>query len=372
MLDTYSQDETGGHGGDIAAALRLWQPDGQELVDFSSNINPLGPPPGLIEHLKEHLAGMVAYPTPQARDLRHKLSEYFNLPAEQILLGNGATELIHLLMLWRRPPRVFVPAPAFSEYERAARLSGAEVIEYPLPPGKSLDTRKIKASLQRGDMLVFCNPNNPTGSIYERKDLLELVDQAAELGAEVMIDESFIPLTGRPEQSLALSRQNNLWVIVSLTKIWGLPGLRVGFMSGPTEAISEISQWGDPWRVNFLAQLAGLYCLNRHDYIEESLKLIKNERKFLSRRFMEMGQFKVFEGSANYLLLKALDPTFRVEKFQIDLARRGVLIRRADNFSGLNHLYLRIAVKQRADNLRLVQETERWFNLNRGEERCKS
>jgi threonine-phosphate decarboxylase len=363
-LFTVTNDETGGHGGDLAAALKRWNPSGGELVDFSSNINPLGPPPGLLEYLSDLLPQITAYPTPQARELREKISIYFNVPVERLLLGNGANEMIHLIMLWRRPRRVLIPAPSFSEYERAAKLAGALVETYPLPPGEAFKPELVAEKLEQGDLLVFCNPNNPTGRLYRRADLLVLVEAAEQRGAMVLIDESFIPLTTHPEESLRDFHCDHLWVVVSLTKIWGLPGLRLGYAAGPSIDVTEISRWGDPWRVNFLAQRAGLYCIDRKSYIADTLKLVEEEREFLARRFRESGHFEVYEGSANYLLLKGTDAGFHVGHFQEGLARRGVLVRRADNFKGLNQCYMRIAVKQRPDNLRLLQETATWFESN--------
>ena len=357
-------DETGGHGGDLAAALKRWNPSGGELVDFSSNINPLGPPPGLVEHLATLLPQITAYPTPQARELREKISTCFNVPVERLLLGNGANEMIHLVMLWRRPRRVLIPAPAFSEYERAAKLAGALVETYPLLPGEIFEPELVAAKLEQGDLLVFCNPNNPTGRLYRRADLLSLVEAAEQRGAMVMLDESFIPLTAYPEESLRDHHSDHLWVVVSLTKIWGLPGLRLGYAAGPSVDVTEISRWGDPWRVNFLAQRAGVYCIDQKSYITDTIKLVEKEREFLTRRFQDDGYFEVFDGAANYLLLKGKDPGFVVADFQEGLARKGVLIRRADNFKGLNQRFLRIAVKQRQDNLRLLKETASWFEHN--------
>ena len=360
-MSTVINDETGGHGGDLAAALKRWNPSGGELVDFSSNINPLGPPPGLVEHLAALLPQITAYPTPQARELREKISICFNVPAERLLLGNGANEMIHLIMLWRRPRRVLIPAPSFSEYERAAKLAGALVETYPLHPGETFEPELVAAKLEQGDLLVFCNPNNPTGRLYRRTDLLPLVEAAERRGAMVMIDESFIPLTSHPEESLLDLHSDHLWVVVSLTKIWGLPGLRLGYAAGPSVDVTEISRWGDPWRVNFLAQHAGVYCIDQKSYITDTLKLVEEEREFLTRRFRNDGHFEVFDGSANYLLLKGIDSGFHVADFQEGLAHKGVLVRRADNFKGLNQCFMRIAVKQRPDNLRLLQETATWF-----------
>lgn len=356
-------NETGGHGGDLQKALTLWNPDGGELVDFSSNINPLGPPPGLLEHLQRALPDLTAYPTPQARELREGLASFLNVSEKRLLLGNGANELIHLLLMWRRPGRVFVPAPSFSEYERAAMLSCSEVVRYALPPDEEVNLLSYFGNLRQGDLIIFCNPNNPTGRLYPRDEVLALVVAASRQGAEVMIDESFIPLTGRLGESLRDIECEQLWVIISLTKVWGIPGLRLGCVVGPESSIVHLTRWGDPWRVNYLAQKAGLYCLDHPEHLRESLALIKEEREFLIRNFRDTGAFHVYDGSANYLLLRGLTPEFSVAKYQEFLARRGVLVRRADNFPGLDNFYFRIAVRRRSENLRLLEETKAFLNV---------
>ena len=354
-------DETGGHGGDLARAAELWNPADVELLDFSSNINPLGPPAGLLDLLCEALPEIVSYPSPQARELRQKLALFLSVPEERLLLGNGANELIHLLSLWRRPRRVLVPAPSFSEYERAAMLSGALVERYLLPPGEPFDFTALGETLEQGDLLIFCNPHNPSGKLYRRNDMLPLVEAAEKRGAALMIDESFMPLTGRPEESLRDLQNERFWVVLSLTKIWSLPGLRLGCAIGPVADVGEITRWGDPWRVNSLAQKAGIYCLEKSGYLEETLALVERERAFLTASFRETGAFKVFEGSANFLLLQGLDPDFNVAHYQEYLARRGVLVRRADNFIGLDQRYFRIAVRKRPENIRLLQETDAYL-----------
>jgi threonine-phosphate decarboxylase len=354
-------DETGGHGGDLIRAAIIWNQADREIIDFSSNINPLGPPSGLSAVLRRALPEIVSYPSPQARELREKLALYLNVPEERLLLGNGANELIHLLLLWRRPRRVLVPAPTFSEYERAAILAGVPVERYPLPPGGELDPQAIIRKVEEGDLLIFCNPNNPTGMLYRRSELLPLVRQVEQRGAAVMIDESFIPLTGRPEESLRDLDSEQLWVVLSLTKIWSLPGLRLGCVIGPASGIGSLTLRGDPWRVNILAQKAGLHCLESVGYQEKTLALIKKERAFLARRFRETGAFRVFDGSANFLLLQGLDSAFDVADYQEYLARRGLLIRRADNFCTLDQRYFRIAVLKRPQNLRLLQETDNYL-----------
>ena len=360
MSSSY-KDETGGHGGDLARAVELWKPDGGRIIDFSSNVNPLGPPEGLIDHLKESLPDIVHYPLPQARELREQLAIFLNLSEKRLILGNGANELIHLLVIWKRPRRVFIPAPTFSEYEKAANLVGSEVERYSLPPGESFEPRVLEDRLGPGDLVVFCNPSNPTGKLFSRQKLLELVLLAEKKKAQVMIDESFIPLTGRPEATLRNVVKDNLWIALSLTKLWALPGLRLGCLSGPEADMEKLIRWGDPWRVNTLAQKAGLYCLRQEGYLDKTLQLIDQERRYLSTSLMEKGAFRIFPSAANYLLVQGKLRGFKVADFQAELARQGVLIRRADNFHRLDQRFFRIAVRQRRDNNFLLEAISRYL-----------
>lgn len=389
-------EETGGHGGNVYAAAAAHGLRPEDFYDFSSNINPLGPPPGLLPELKRHLEREICrYPAPQAAPFRGALARELGIPEEHLLIGNGANELIHLFFLWKRPKKVLIPAPTFSEYERAARLAGAEVEYFRLLPEEVLSEEKLAAQIQTAqaqmdgsDLIVFCNPNNPTGMFYPRDLLEDIVLAAGEKGAAVFIDESFFPFTGRPAMesfSGSIFRSafypgpvdscpetgdlrptsgtetentgvsyGNLWVATSLTKLWALPGLRLGYLLGPPEGIRSLTENGDPWRVNALAQRAGSYCLSQKHYLEDSLELVKREREFLLRKLEKIEGLKVYPGEANYLLLRGVCRGFSSADLCRQLAARGVLVRDAANFPGLDDSYFRIAVRPRPENLRLL------------------
>ena len=174
-----------------------------------------------IKELQNNLSGdLDRYPVPQARVLRSALASFLAISVERLLVGNGANELIHLLFLWARPQRVIIPFPTFSEYERAARLAGAEVRKFPLPlqAASPLERANIKELLAWGDFLVFCNPNNPTGFFYAPETILEIVREAGEKNITILIDESFVFFTGRPLQHAFLANNYpHLWTVVSLT-----------------------------------------------------------------------------------------------------------------------------------------------------------
>ena len=197
--------ETGGHGGNVYAAAAAHGLRPEDFCDFSSNINPLGPPPGLLPELKRHLEREICrYPAPQAAPFRGALARELGIPEEHLLIGNGANELIHLFFLWKRPKKVLIPAPTFSEYERAARLAGAEVEYFRLLPEEVLSEEILAAQIQAvqeqmdgSDLIVFCNPNNPTGC-FTRGTVGRHYQEQGKKVRRFSLTRAFSPLRGAP------------------------------------------------------------------------------------------------------------------------------------------------------------------------------
>jgi len=356
------EESAGGHGGDLQAAARVSGLDPADILDFSSNVNPLGPPPGLKALLKKELEEINRYPVPQARELRAALAQRLEVPENRVLPGNGANDLLHLLLLWLRPRRVLVPAPSFSEYYRAATLAGAEVEHFSQPPGEPLKVELLKKKLQPGDLLVLCSPNNPSGTLYPGGEIEKLSRAAEKREAMLLVDESFLPLAGREEESLRRVESGHLYVLLSLTKLWALPGLRLGCLVGPGEKITRLNSLGDPWRVNHLAQQAGLYCLQQEGYLEKTLSLLEKERDYLSRGLQSTGDLTVYQSAANFLLARGEKETFNAGHLQSRLLEKGLLVRRADNFRGLDERFFRVAVRRRPENRRLLQAVEDYLH----------
>jgi len=349
-------DETGGHGGDVERVARDMGVPASKILDFSSNVNPLGPPPGLLNHLRAYLNQLNRYPEPQAREFRAVLAKTLGISVSRLLPGNGANDLLHLLFLWHRPRRVLLPAPSFSEYRRAAQLAGAEIDYFPLPPDLTLDQGQVEERLTKGDWLVLCNPHNPTGTLYSRNQVDSLLELAQARKATVLLDESFMSLSGCPQESLQQEQVDNLWVVVSLTKCWALPGLRLGYALGPEPEVQQLLRWGDPWRVNLLAQQAGLFCLERQEgYLSKTLDLLTREREYIHDYLQASGSFKIYPSQVNFMLARGEASGFHVEDLYDMLIQKGILIRRADNFKGLDHRYFRLAVRQRRENRLLIK-----------------
>jgi len=235
----------------------------KSITDFSANINPLGPSRKLLSALSNNLDLISSYPDPDCTELRAELAEYLGVKKERLLMGNGAAELIYLLVRVLRCRRALIPIPTFCEYALAVLSQGGEVLEIPMSEenGFRLPVDEIISSLPEVDLLILCNPNNPTGRVTGRKAILTILEKACLYGVMVLIDEAFMDFVPRRELFSVISmtgQYTNLTVLYSMTKFFGIPGLRLGAIAGPEELLSHMSAAKDPWNVNVLAQVAGV------------------------------------------------------------------------------------------------------------------
>ncbi len=342
------------HGGNVfQASAETGIPVG-ELLDFSASINPLGVPESVAAVIRENIGLLVHYPDPFADGISRDLSQHLGVPAQSLLCGNGSTELIYLAVRALRPRCVLIPAPTFSEYERACHLNdGTSCTRYELSSqdGFAIDPGKFIAAMAGCNMAFLCNPNNPTGRLLERAAVLDLVRAAKRADCLLVLDEAFIDFT--PDQSLARDVEGNSHLIVlrSLTKFYALSGLRIGYGIFPDQVIQRIRAHKEPWTVNTLAQLAAATAIRDRAYQERTMAMVSAEKGYLEQGFRDLG-IEYFPSSANYYLLR----TSNGNKVASSLRKRGVLVRDCSNFVGLDGSYLRVAVRSRNENSRLLQE----------------
>lgn len=347
------------HGGNVYEA----PPEGG-WMDFSANINPLGLAPAVREAIRSGIEGIVNYPDPAARALTEAISRHYSIPAANILLGNGATEIFYLFFHMVRPRRALIPVPAFNEYERSARSVKAEV-KFLLLSAKDGFTPRISGIIdeaREGDAVILGSPNNPTGRILTRKDTEVLAAGLKEKKAWLLIDESFLAFRKDRKQHTAHgleSRYENLLVIESLTKFYAIPGLRLGFASGGESMILHLSEGKDVWNVNLLAQLAGAAALGETDYQEETRNAIDQEAHWLYERLKGIAGIKPMAPSVNFFLLDIRGTGKESGEFVVLLKEKGILIRDCANYPGLAAGgYIRVAVRSRKENECLVQALE--------------
>lgn len=343
-----------GHGADLKDAEEKYGVDESSILDFSSNINISLP--NLDFFSKEELMKRLSkYPDPYYRKLRDKLGKHFRVNMDWIIPGNGATELIYLVMKSLDLKKVAIVNPTFSEYERAARTNGLEVVDiYYEKSTFTIDLKEISKKLDEIDILIICNPNNPTGKLNDIKSVLDL---ARDKDVLVFVDETFMEFVEDEKFSLMNELQNykNLMILGAMTKFFGMPGLRMGYIFTSNQNIlTNIWKNKEPWTVNSLAEYL---CEN---VIEDELYKLNSKRKYkelrnnLIKNLKEIKELEVFEGQSNFLLLKS--KTKKVVKVKEELViNHKILLRDASNFKGLDESYMRVAIKGEEDNKKLVE-----------------
>jgi len=343
-----------GHGGGVDQAAQDLGLPREQILDFSASINPLGLPESVRQTIIGNLDRIIDYPEIDAQSLRRTLSRQQNLPEENLFPGSGSTELIYLLPRVLQPRRALIIEPAFSEYAPALRQSGChiDILSLQAENNFHFDPQQVLAALHPGtELVLLANPGNPTGVIIDPLQLRELTDA---LGTcRLLIDEAFIDFS--PENSLlnAVTEYENLFVLRSLTKFYAIPGLRVGYLAGPSAELAQLVAEKQPWTLSSLAIAAARACLEDSDYQQRSLNEIPRLREQLASG-LEQLSVKVFPSVANYLLLRTPQDWPTAEVLCTLLQEQGILLRNCANFPSLDNRYLRLAVRSEAENQQLL------------------
>jgi len=274
------------HGGNIYSIERELGIPAGELVDFSVNLNPLGTPSAVKRMITDNLNEIMRYPDPEYIECRESIAAYHNVPLEYITAGNGATELIFLYCRVTKPSRALIAAPAFSEYARALEAVGTEIVYFELKETDDFrtDIDSLKNEIMNGyDLVVICNPNNPAGTIIEREDLIS-ISESAPAGCRILVDESFIEFSPQGAETLTVLNAHmpqNIYVLRSLTKIFSLPGLRLGYGAGSDQELNrKLAEQKEPWSINVFASKSAVFLLSDPDYLRETRRVISEEKIF--------------------------------------------------------------------------------------------
>lgn len=333
------------HGGDIYR--------NNIHFDYSVNINPLGVPQEVQWVLTEAALHANKYPDIFHESLVSDTSMLFNVPGHQIVFGNGASELIMAICHHIFPKKVMLLAPSFSGYEYC--INGAvpkcNIVYHYLQEDNDFELHHNiveQIIVEKPNLLFLTNPNNPNGRLIDAQLLEDIIEQCEKVGTTVVVDECFLPLTGREKElSLAyrLNKYKSLIVLRAFTKTFAIPGVRLGYALCSKKSLADgIRAHLPEWNISIFAQMAGAECLKHRDYVDEAVKVIEKERDFLTESLTKLG-LKVFKSDANFIMFKSNDP-FLVEK----LLDYKIMIRDCSDFVGLNHGYYRIAVKLHNEN----------------------
>jgi threonine-phosphate decarboxylase len=322
---------------------------GGASLDFSVNVNPLGPPRSVLAALRAHLAAVARYPDPECVALSRRLAARHGVAPSQVVVGNGSNDLIYAAARAFRPRRVAIVEPTYTEYLRASRLAGATVDHW-LAEGDAFEPQPFDPS--GAEVVWLCNPNNPTGRLWQPRTLRDWI--AAHARTSFVVDEAFLPFRDdEAAHSLIphVDRLPNVVVLRSLTKLYALPGLRLGYAVASEMSAHRLRAERVPWSVNALAQGAGLAALDDEAYLAETHAWLAAERGSLLRRLAEVSAaLKPLPTESNFVLL------WTASSIASALAERGIVVRDASNFVGLDERYFRVAVRTAADNRRLLDE----------------
>ena len=380
------------HGGNIYKIFR--EKNIKEILDYSSNINPYGIPESLKKRITENLEILERYPDPDYVELRQKLSNLNKVNLSDIILGNGATEIIFLFMKVINPKKILIVSPTFGEYERAVKateISGDTVsLSSSNGDNKNIENKKIEIEYfelkesddfklnignlkneleNKYDLLIICNPNNPTGKFLKLAQTEEILKECNKYDTKLFIDEAFIEfLADGMKESIINTEGNkkNLFVTRAFTKFFAIPGLRLGYgMYFDKELEKKISEKKEPWSVNNFAEMAGLTVLDDAEYIEKTLKWIAEEKIYMYEKLNKISGMKVYETEVNFITGKIDEKLFsegvNVKILREKMLEQGILIRDASNFKFLDERFFRLAIKDRASNERVIEAMKEIF-----------
>ncbi|MGH9627018.1 MAG: pyridoxal phosphate-dependent aminotransferase [Bryobacteraceae bacterium] len=315
------------HGGDIFSIARARGWDWREVLDFSASINPLGPSPRVRPAIEQALDEIVHYPDRDAARLTSRLAEEWSVRPEQVLLGNGATELIHFLAVHWRHDTVAIAVPTFSEFHRA--YPKARCVPWSVPhlwPSEGL--------------LILAQPNNPTGAILDP-------EFPRRRSGSLLIDESFIDFSEIPSLT-----GSGCMVLRSLTKFYALPGLRIGALVGPAREIGLLRECRPPWQVNVLAEAVALATLEDAGHARMSRAFIAEER---SRLWKELGQLDGIDPlptHANFYFVRLHYPSAPLCRWMLE---HKIILRDCTGWPGVDFSAVRFAIRSHAENSKLLE-----------------
>lgn len=338
------------HGADIYTASKQLGIDAYTIIDFSSNINPLGIPESVKAAAIDSIKYSNRYPDINSRELIHSISKYENVPEDRIFVSNGAAEAIYRIAVYLKPKNGLVTAPTFSEYEQAIKTVGANLRYFNLYEKNEFKITEeiLKYIDEETDIVFICNPNNPTGQITEKEMLKKIILSCKKAGIVAVIDECFMDFVENNDRYSVmdmLDKYDNLIVLKAFTKIFAIPGIRLGYcISSNTDIIEGLKFSGPPWNVSTIAQSAGVAAAKEKEFVEKSILYIKNQRNYLIDEMNKLS-IKTYDSFANYIFLKIENINFKEE-----MLRKGILIRSCSNYKNLSEKYYRIAVKTEAEN----------------------
>jgi threonine-phosphate decarboxylase len=350
------------HGSDLEKIEEIYGIRKEEIVSFSANVNPLGVSPLLRSTLSEKIDAITTYPDREYTSLRKCIAAYCNTDYTNIIVGNGSTELISLFIQIEHPKKAMIIGPTYSEYEREISLGGGTTLYYPLLEKDDfvLNTEDFIAHLNESiELLVICNPNNPTSSSITNKQMRCILDACKQLDIYVMVDETYVEFADNMHEisSIPLTNDyNNIVILRGTSKFFAAPGLRLGYaITGNHDLIKAINTRKNPWTINSLAVVAGETMFSDNAYIDATKNLISSERTRICKLLSASSDYKFYPPSGNFILLRILRDDVTSQELFDRAIRQKMMIRDCSTFPFLNDKFIRFCIMNPDDNDRLLR-----------------
>ncbi len=355
------------HGSDLEKIEQIYGIKKEDIVSFSANVNPLGISKRLFEELPGQLDVICTYPDREYTALRGVIAKYCGTDPENIMVGNGSTELISLVIRMVSPKKALIISPTYSEYERELSFAGGTSSYYPLKEENdfALDPDALIHDLDDStDMLIMCNPNNPTSSAIKSSDMRRILDACKAHDIFVMVDETYVEFADDYDEISCVplvADHDNLCLLRGVSKFFASPGLRLGYaICSNTALMQNAASIKDPWTVGSLTEAAGRIIFSDSDYIQKTKELISSERRRVCDELRSIYALKVYEPVANFVLCRITKENVDADILFDKCIRSNMMIRNCESFPFLDNTYFRICFMLREDNdrlLALIRET---------------
>ncbi len=343
------------HGGNIYKKAKELGISENQILDYSANISPLGIPSHIKKAMVDAIEGTINYPDPDCTALREAIGRQDGVEPDCVTCGNGGADLLYRLAFGLKPKKVLLPVPAFVEYEEAMTAAGARMVYETMDEDFHIREDMTERITEDTDLVILCNPNNPTGLLTPRRQVLAVLEQAKEMHCRVLVDECFLEICREEEQYTVkpyLKEYPNLMILKSFTKLYAIPGVRLGYLlCADREVIAQVNRAGQAWSVSHIAQCAGVAALSHPEYKAAVIDAVEKELIYMKKEMANL-PLTLYDGRANYLFFR----TPGVTDLDRRLESRGIMIRNCSNYVNLGNDYWRIAVKTHEENVILLRE----------------
>lgn len=357
------------HGGNVYEIASRLGCAPEEILDYSASINPYGPPPGLAEVLGRSYPLLQHYPDIHNGHLLDAIARYHGVSQDQVVVGNGSTELIYWLPRVLGISKALMVLPTFSEYQKAFELQGVHLAKLFTSPGNGFQptVEELNEVVEQfsPEAILLTHPGSPAGTLLTHEVRRWLIEKGKGSKVFCILDEVFIDFCEEESQKKLIDDSDQFVIIRSMTKFYGLPGLRLGYLLTAEPQAARLRHYLPPWSINTFAQVAGPYCLEQREYRENTLEFIARERGRIEEALQAIDGCQVFPGKANYLLIKLGNHLPPASKLRQDLlATHRVLIRDCHSFEGLDDHYVRFAIRLPEENQMLLDALVDWLKAH--------